>query len=141
MVHSRQTCRISTGIRIPPHPRAASPEPETAPVQAPAAAPAPGLSGCSTSSRLCASTASSHVTHFSTASSDIQPTASELSQNRREIEEEDEAEEAEFNAGWARRYLGVFVDPPRDPARLAVVWEAAQAERENKLIFISSDEE
>ena len=75
------------------------------------------------------------------ASSDIQPTASELSRNRREIEEEDAAEEAEFNVVWERRYPGKFDDPPRDPVRLAVVWEATQAERENKLIVISSDEE
>ena len=56
-----------------------------------------------------------------------------MSQNRRELEEEEAAEEAE--------YPGVFDDPARDPARLAVVWEAAQAEKENKLIIISSSDE
>src|SRR4051812_7093522 len=125
MVRSRQTCRSTTGIRIPPFPRATTPKPETAPapVQAPALAPA--LSGCLTGSRLSASsTTSLHVSRFSTARSDIQPTASELSRNRREVEEEEAAEEAE--------YPGVF----DDPARLAVVWKAAQAKRENKVIVI-----
>jgi hypothetical protein len=56
-----------------------------------------------------------------------------LSRNRKELEEEEAAEEAE--------YPGVFDDPARDPARLAVVWEAAQAEKENKLIVISSSDE